>query len=342
MNGNSQLQIGFAYDPPPEEGSAQGLFSAEAEYEDPQTIDWIRGVLSRLGTVWDLPWSGRFVEECLRYHPDVIFNITEARVGRNRESLVPAVAEALQIPCTGSDAMGMGLSLDKGITKLVARKAGIPTPAFITAANRFELERTLDSADDLRYPLIVKPNLGGSSFGIRASSKVFSRKELLREAEWVFQQCRDHALVETFVSGREYAAAILEREVPRVLPIAEIRIGSGDPEEFYYYDKKSRHEKEVLCPAELTSELKQAMERSSLKLFDRMGFQDLARVDFRVDAAGTPWLLEVNPLPGLSPFYSVYPLQAKAAGISSEDIIYQLIENALRGTTWKPKIGHGR
>ena len=136
----SKLRIGFAYDRPLERGGPNEVESVEAEYEDNQTISWMRSTLHQLGTVVDLPWGPDFLSELTKADIDVIFNITEARGNRNRESLVPALAEAKGIPYTGTDAVGLGISLDKYLTKIIARHTGIPTPDFIK----------LDSIDQLK------------------------------------------------------------------------------------------------------------------------------------------------------------------------------------------------
>ena len=101
INGR-RLRIGFAYDSPVDIKDA-GAESVSAEYEDSETIDWIHGCLSQLGEVIRLPWGRESLAKLVNTRLDVIFNITEAEGGRNRESLVPAIAEAAGIPCTGTD-----------------------------------------------------------------------------------------------------------------------------------------------------------------------------------------------------------------------------------------------
>jgi D-alanine-D-alanine ligase len=234
--------------------------------------------------------------------------------------------------------VGLGISLDKGITKLVAREIGIPTPDFRIFYTPGELETCL-SEEELSYPLLIKPNNGGSSLGIRQKSKVYSPEELLREGERIFTECGDSVLAEVFIPGREFASAVFNRgDGPEMLPAAEIRLAGGDPESFYHLDMKSRHQKEVICPAELPERIRKEMDESALHLFNRLGLKDLARIDYRLDRNGKLWMLEINPLPGLSPFYSVFPVQAKAAGIAPEEIIHQLIYNNLRGRNGKQRL----
>lgn len=136
MNG---LRIGFAYDKPVKQGRPDEVESVAAEYEDEDTLSWMRATLQQVRegsnssatSVVDLPWGPDILARLAEADLDVIFNITEAISGRNRESIVPALAEAKGIPYTGTDAVGLGISLDKCLTKIIAHHLGIPTPGFV-------------------------------------------------------------------------------------------------------------------------------------------------------------------------------------------------------------------
>ena len=324
-----ELRIGFAFDR--ESGLAQSVAirSVEAEYEDSRTIDWIRGTLSRLGTVVDLPWGHDTVRKLAYVDLDVIFNITEAHGGRNRESLVPAVAESLGIPYTGSDAVSLGVSLDKYLTKVVAQHEGVPTPRFLRVDSLFSWEKLVPRIRALDFPVIAKPNTGGSSMGIRRSSKAHSLAELYEEVKWILNDCGDSVLVEEFVPGTDVTFGLLRRERLMGLPAAEVRIDNGGPEGFYSFEMKSEHRKQIICPADLPESVAMTLERHSRAVFHALGCRDMARVDFRLMPSGEVLFLEINPLPGLSPHYSIFPAQAAAMDIAAEDIIDQLVTNAL-------------
>jgi D-alanine-D-alanine ligase len=320
-----RLRIAFAFDMPVDDKQGLSPVSVEAEYEDRATLDWLRETLAAKGDVFDLPWGPDAVSRLAAIDVDVVFNITEAEGGRNRESLVPAVAEAFGIPFTGSGALALGLSLDKYLTKIIARQLGITTPDFLYFRRG---EKTVLSP--MSFPALVKPNAGGSSMGILVSSKVSSRDELFREVERVKCSCIDDALVEQFIPGREFAVALLERPDLQVLPVAEIRLNGGDPRSFYSFERKSIHKKEIICPAVLPDAIRNTMVDSSKKIFRTLGCRDMARVDFRLGQDGIPYFLEINPLPGLSPYYSVFPVQAGAWGLSPEELVQGLVQRALR------------
>jgi len=189
-----KLTIGFAFDSPVEKETA-GAESVSCEYEDSRTIDWLYGCLEKLGDVVRLPWGRESLVKLTDTDFDVIFNITEAGGGRNRESLVPALAEALAIPCTGTDAVGLGLSLDKYYSKVIAAHAGIPTPPFLRVDSPGELLEKRHVIEEIGYPLFVKPVTGGSSQGIRNSSRIENFQSLRSETGWIFEYCKDSALI---------------------------------------------------------------------------------------------------------------------------------------------------
>ena len=322
------LKIGFAYDNPVDK-QATGAESISSEYEDSRTLDWIYQCLSRLGNVVKLPWCRESLVKLINTDVDVIFNITEAEGGRNRESLVPAVAEALGLPYTGTDAVGLGLSVDKYLAKVIANHNSIPTPSFIRIDHLAELYTKQNEIETLGYPLFVKPVTGGSSRGIRQSARAESFESLQSEIKWILESCQDSALIETFIHGREFCVGLLETDSLRCLPVAELRLDYGNPNAFYAYELKSIHWKEVICPADIPQETSLEMQDYALRLFNALRCCDLARVDFRQEEDGTIYFLEINPLPGLSPFYSVFTKQTEAAGIKPEALIELLIGNAL-------------
>ena len=325
----NELRIGFAYDEPVKHGTSDKIESVEAEYEDEATILWLRTTLQELGSVTDLPWGPDIVSKLAIADLDVIFNITEATSGRNRESLIPALAEASGVPCTGTDAVGLGISLDKYLTKTIAQDLGIPTPDSVKVDSIRQWEQLMPRLARLCFPVIAKPNTGGTSMGITNASKVESLSELYDIAEWVLDKLEDSVLVEEFISGREFTVALIARPQLEILPIAEIRVDDGLPDSFYSYEVKDNDEEEIICPASPPGDTTDLMTDYACRIFQALGCRDAARVDFRVGSDGVPYFLEINPLPGLSAYYSLFPIQAQAAGISPREIIHQLISNAL-------------
>jgi len=148
-----------------------------------------------------------------------VFNIAEGFNGRSRESQIPAMLDMLNLPFTGSDALTLGICLDKARTKEILSYYNIPNAKFSVAEklNSF-------SENGFSYPLIVKPINEGSSKGIFSSSFVNDRKELFSEIERVTTEYNQMALVEEFLPGREFTAAIIGNgDDAVVLPLIEIK-----------------------------------------------------------------------------------------------------------------------
>ena len=321
------MRIGFAYDLPLDHaGDPKVLDSVASEYEDEPTLSWIREELARHGDVVGLPWgreaAGRIIDGAV----DVVFNITEGRAGRTRESLLPAVCEIAGVPYTGSDPLALGLALDKEYTKILARSAGIPTPNWLRVCDGRQLDAGLPG--DLAFPVIVKPVTGGSSMGVHQFSRATDAAELRHAVEWVIHECEDDALVEQFIPGRELAAGVLDGEPELTVPHAELVFPEGGPDTFYSVEWKSRHQKVIRCPADLTADAAGAMHRYTREIRRLLGARDLGRADYRLSADGTPYFIEYNPLPGLSPYYSVFPAQVRAAGEEAGAIIDRLVSLA--------------
>jgi len=292
-----------------------------AEYEDDRTIDALLASIGACGhEVTGLVFDEDFVSEIRRLDPDLVFNIAEGVRGPMRESIVPAWLDHLGIGYTGSDGLTLALSLDKSLTKTLAADRGVRTPAF----RRIRTEADLEDLD-LELPLFVKPNGEGSSMGIRGASKVDSWTDLERQVSWVLNTYEQDCLVEEFAPGSEYCVGIVGNDDPQFLPIVEIRCEGG----FYSYEAKSCHKKELICPSDVPAEVADQMRRSALTMYRILSCRDFARVDFRIDREGFPTFLEINPLPGLSPYYSIFTYQAAAAGLTHQELVGQIIDLAM-------------
>ena len=295
-----------------------------AEYEDRRTIKALLVAIASGGhDAAGLALDSDFPQKITMLGPDLVFNIAEGIRGSSRESLVPAWLEQLDIPYTGSDGLALAISLDKALTKTLAASVGVRTSPFRRIRDEAEL-----FAMNLPFPLFVKPNAEGSSMGINGTSLVRTPEGLITQVRHILQTYREDCLVEVFVPGREFCVGILGNDPPQPLPIAEVRTAAA----FYTYEDKSQHHKELICPADIPDSMAEQMQAMSLAVFDTLRCSDLARVDFKLDETGQPVFLEINPLPGLSPFYSIFPLQASAGGIGYEELIGRIMEVALENT----------
>jgi D-alanine-D-alanine ligase len=260
----------------------------------------------------------------------LVFNIAEGvSGGRNREAVVPALCELMGIPYTGSDAATLSIALDKALSKRVLRQHGILTPEFqVMESGRERL------SPKLRFPLIVKPNQEGSSKGVSAQVSVVDDEESLRAVvRDLLDRYRQPALVEDYIAGREFTVGLLGDKRPRVLPAMEIIFRDrGNERPVYDYQIKQEWEKHVYyeCPAKLTPGELKAIERTTRETFAALDCRDVARVDLRMNGRGDIYVLEVNPLPGLTPGYSDLCLIAKAANIDYRSLIEEILSGGLK------------
>jgi len=261
---------------------------------------------------------------------DLAFNIAEGFLGEAREARVPALLELLDIPYTGSGVLTCALALDKWRAKQIFRSQGIPTPNFQIFLHP---DDPVDSR--LHFPLIVKPNCEGSGKGIWASSVVRDAQALAAQVNIVLKEYGQKILVEEFIEGTELTVGIFGNEA---LPVLEVDFTNCAPagESFYSWRVKEFQGNEELhlnpqfaCPARLDAAATHAVQSVALKATRALGCRDLARVDIRLSQDGIPYVLEVNPLPGLDPEESNIPIMVRAAGMSYEAFIHRIVSLAV-------------
>jgi len=320
------LKIGFSYNHKDDHTLHEAhLEDTAAEYEESDTIDAIHEALKNIShKIVHLPCNLDFVEKVLKEKPDVVFNIAEGYGGRNREGYAPTIYDMYSIPYTGSDALSLSLTLDKAHTKRIFRSENIPTPDFKLVSNVNDLIKI-----NFDFPMFVKPAREGTSKGIRNHSKVNDFAQLEKQVKWVIDNYKQPALVEKFVHGREFTSGVLENDSKNLLPIVEVIFKEGKSP-FYSYECKLNVEETLECPANISDELMKKINEYTLTVYNLLDLRNLARMDIRVGDDGIPQILEVNALPGLSPKYSLYPVQARCAGYSYEEMICEIITKTIK------------
>ncbi|MFY9402561.1 MAG: ATP-grasp domain-containing protein [Candidatus Omnitrophota bacterium] len=306
-------------------------------FSEHDSIETISSIVSALKT------KGHSVEEVDVESPklfsyfsknkvDMVFNIAEGVRGKFRESEVPAILDYLNIPYTGSGAFSLALALNKALTKKILQAEGIPTPNFQVFSKGNE---SLNPS--LAFPLIVKPNCEGSAKGISRSSVVCNKEDLVSRVRQIIANYHQDALVEEFIEGKELTVGILENGKRQVLPILEIDFSECNlsGEYFYSWRMKEYQGDENLgltpsfyCPARLDKGVEDKIKEVALKTHKAVGCLDISRTDIRLDKNNTPYVLEINPLPGLDPKESNFPIMAYAAGMKYEDLIEAILLSA--------------
>lgn len=311
---------------PPEEGEPP---DANAELDAEHTIAAVAEALRWAGHEVVLIEGDQNVAARLLERPlDIAFNMREGLRGDSRESQIPALLEMLGIPYTGSNVLSLAVSLDKPTAKKLLTCHGVPTPRFraVPPGGRADLR-------GLRFPLFVKPAHEGSSMGITPDSVCRDRASLDEQVSRVHRLYRQEALVEEFIDGREFTVGIVGNSDPLILPILEINFQFCPPEHgpVYSYQFKTEWDADeyYLCPAPISDELAARLRQTALDAYRALGCRDVGRVDIRLGRNGVPQVLEVNPLPGLTPAFSDLPRAALAAGMHYEELVNLILEAAL-------------
>ncbi len=329
-------KVGIAFNLKKEPAKGERL-DRYAEYDDIETIDAIRKSLDRIGyDVVLLEADQGFMERLMEADVDFIFNIAEGIQGESRESHIPSILEMMNIPYSGSGVLTQAITLNKSRKKEILTYYGIPTPKFQVFRSTNQKLNSL-----LNFPLIVKPDAEGSSVGISDSSLVRDQDSLRREVSKVLKIYKQNALVEEYLSGREFTVALLGNSRPKVLPIIEIDF-THLPDELnrfdsyeakWIYDNPSNIKDPVICPADLKPALKKKIEKVARDTFSVLGCSDLCRIDLRLDANDTPNVFDVNTLPGLMPNRSDNSRFTRACfadGMDYDDIIAAIMDAALK------------
>ncbi len=301
---------------------------ASAEFDHPSTIDVIAKAIESQGfKTKKIGNASNLLEKLSHLDVDIVFNISEGISGRNRESQVPIILEMADIPFVGADALTLGLTLDKVMAKKIFIAEKIPTPKFFEIKTAEELVNT----DHCKFPLIVKPRFEGSSKGLSENSRVENTDELKKQAEYVINTYKQPALVEEFISGQEFTVAVVGNDSPEAMPVVQIKIDGRLQlnNKFYTFARITSDRLEYICPAKINQKLKERLQELAIKTYAAVECRDFGRVDFRVDAKGHPYVLEINPLPSLST-EDVFKLVAENIGMTYEEMIGKILKSALK------------
>ena len=321
-----QVKVGVTYNLKHAEQTATAAPDAQAEYDSMDTVLAIAAAIRSHGHQTVLLEADQTLPaRLLAEKPDLVFNIAEGCGGRAREAQVPALLDLFEIPFTGSDATTLCLSLDKALTKRVLSTYRIPTPRY-----RLFSPGAPVHTSGLSYPAIVKPNAEGSSKGIADVCIATDAKALKQLVEKNFALYGGDVLVEEFLCGREFTIGVLGNgESLRVFPPMEIVYHASPIAGYnvYNYTVKQEYEKFVSyhCPAEIPAEMEQELIRLSKTIFLALGCRDFARIDFRADESGKLYFIEINPLPGLAPHYSDFPMLAEFCGMPHKELVYAVL-----------------
>ncbi|MFH1782547.1 MAG: ATP-grasp domain-containing protein [Candidatus Omnitrophota bacterium] len=300
------------------------------EFDSIETIHAISNVFKKNGfEVVELGGNLDIVEKLKKEKVFFVFNIAEGYYGRNRESTIPSILEMLNTPYSGSDPLTLGLALDKVASKKILQYAKVQTPSYWVIKKEEDL---LDVECRLRFPMITKPAWEGSSKGIYDSSKVFDKEGLVKSIKTLLKKYpKQPILVEEYIKGREITAAVIGNEKPEILGLMEMVNKDKAKDDFFYSLETKRNWEDLVeykSPPELPQALELRIKRQAIVAFKEFGCRDIARIDFKVSEYNEPFVLEINPLPGLSPKYGDLVIMAKMNNIGHEELVLKILNAA--------------
>jgi D-alanine-D-alanine ligase len=249
---------------------------------------------------------------------DVVFSAMHGKWAE--DGTIQSLLELRGLKYTGSKVLASALAMDKDMSKVIFRQAGVQTADWFTVKERsFELVLITDEIKQkIGFPCIIKPNDQGSTVGL----KIVQDESEVEEGIVIAQKYSSKALIEKYIPGRELTVAILLNEA---LPVLEIVPKSG------FYDYKHKYTSgmsEYIVPANIPDEVARKAQQQALTAFQALGCEGYARVDFRMNNQNELYCLEVNTLPGMTAT-SLVPKAAKAVGITFENLIERIIRQAL-------------
>lgn len=280
----------------------------------------------------------------MRGEIDIAFNICEGHRGDSRESQIPAMLEMLGIPYTAAKILGHALSLDKAMAKRVWKSYGLPTAAFQVMERGDE-----PLGKELSFPLFAKPLREGTAKGIGADSVCRDERQLRARVARLITDYGQPALVEKFLSGREFTVGLLGNRLKpgqeplsddynmqgfHLFPVLEIDTTPLDASEQGIYSSHIKSDVPMginyLCPAKIGRRLTAELQSLAVAAFEAIQGLDVSRVDFRLDEQNRPHILEINTLPGINPTISDLCMMAKAGGMPYETLVNDILRLAAR------------
>jgi len=253
---------------------------------------------------------------------EVVFNAIHGKYGE--DGILQGALELLGIPYTGSGVLASAVAMDKGISKRLFLQANISTPRSRQYAKQSADDKLVELiVSEFSLPVVVKPVTQGSSIGVVIVEQAEDLLSALKEAFHF-----GDILIEEFIQGKELTVAILGTDEPKVLPVIEIVPHNG---RYDYQSKYTKGSTEYIVPARLDSLTTKAVQEEALAAFKALACRGIGRVDVMLDQNSTPYVLEVNTIPGMTGT-SLVPKAAVAAGIAFADLCEIILLTATVGS----------
>lgn len=295
-----------------------------AEFDKQETVDALDESLRKMGYETEQIGNSFQVIEALASGKqwDLVFNIAEGLYGDGRESVIPAILDQYRIPYVFSGPVIMGLSLNKHLTKLIVKAAGVPVSPGVLIADIQDINKC-----NMEYPLFVKPVSEGTGKGITEKSLVHSFDELKNMVEWIITKFNQPALVEEYLPGREFTVGIVgSGNMAEAIGGMEVMCSDNLP-----YSVEVKENYQQYCQYKpLDKDIAVECKKVALDAWKAIGAVDAGRVDLKADKNGRICFIEANPLAGLNPIHSDLPILARMYGIEYQKLMEMIMKSATK------------
>jgi D-alanine-D-alanine ligase len=321
------MKIGFCYDLRDDYLKMGYSEDETAEFDRPGTIQAIESELEKMGfeveRIGNIMSLAEMLSRGCRW--DIVFNICEGMFGTGREAQVPALLDAYKIPYVFSGPLVMAVTLDKALTKMIVKNAGISTPEYFVVHEPADIERIR-----IPFPLFAKPLAEGTGKGIDGSSVISDQRGLRETCLSLLHRYNQPVLVEEYLSGREFTTGIIGTgKDARCIGVIEVILKDNAEQKAYSYLNKEECEERVIYQPAPAGDAVQCADLA-LRAWTAVNCEDGGRVDIRYDSQGIPNFLEINPLAGLHPDHSDLPILAGLHGISYSELMKMIMDSALQ------------
>ncbi len=314
------------------------VYRKSKEYSEKDKTDLLISELSSIITsfgfeVTAIPIHQDPIKDLEKINVDFVLNLykDDALHKGTLEPHISALLDVIDIPHSGSDFNCITTCIDKARTKEILSYYKIRTPKFQVFKTGLEkLNRKLT------FPLFVKPCFGDDGEGITEESIVHTEEELFKEVDTIHKNFKQSALVEEYIDGREIIVCVIGNKQKIVLPLYEISFENYPEGKEKIHSHKAHSvttsieykNKLIKCPTELPKAVEATIKRISLKLFDLLSLNDYARIDFRIDKTGTPYVLDVSSHPNISED-GILAKMCDVMGLSYDQAVYLILKNAM-------------
>lgn len=266
-----------------------------------------------------------------RTKADLYFNLTESFAGDDTKDMhLAAFLDLFGKKFTGSGPHGLYLAQDKVVAKKLMRFHGLHTPLFAVSYGG-----KLDHAQDVKFPLIVKPSSEDGSIGIDAGAVVSSVKELMERIHYIQEEFDSPALIEEFIEGREIYAAVIGNGKPEALPLVELDLSNlpGEMPKIAGFEVKFETETEAYkktksrVAEKIDEDLVEKIQETATTAYSVLKLRDYGRIDMRVTSDGTVYVIEANPNPWLAST-AEFSMAARASGRTYVQTIGDIVDHA--------------